>query len=574
MPPHCNASFVGVWAGPPTDLGAIERHSRTILNGIQRKLSTFLSCESTWFLFLLLWLCQSFQVPQRRMVTGNRGSQDYRKGWKLPRRAGKKKRESFMLVNMKQMSTLKNYRKGLHYLWRHAPIRRNMQRFGIKRVGEWDENNQMAGKLPATASEVASLTDKQVDTLMFQAYETAPTKVQFKKVRAFFSWCYQLQTGQLNQNFPCVAAKRKLHAPIGFSPPLGTGGMATSWLNPTQMRDLICNDWTFDPQWPMPRFSAARLLSYDYEMNAARPECLKRTKKSRTHCINVENRYMWTQMEGGRAKRELRLETMPWKMFRVCTCPGPVHRGLPDDYESQYDLFDDAGFPRQAPTWCSGCPITCWQTIQHFMTRSMQPDSLRVYPRWSLKTNKFSREDIGRDKIHKEIHDFAVYLNACPPGTILSNNGGRKANGQLCDAMRIPFKHSLNWHGDKPIHWRRHYQPGLPQVPTNFRQRKQSTDPLYCIRGHVGILKNWGRAQNMKGFKREPKPEPEPKSEDEGDEKEMGPPPPPPPAPSVVEFGVLKSDITVLKEEMTDMRKMKMQMDQMQGMVAAMYAKL
>ena len=473
---------------------------------------------------------------------------------------------------MKQRSTLKTYRQGLHYLWRHPAIRRNMQRYGLKPVGGWDPNNQMGGKLPATASEVAFLTDKMVDTLMFQAYETGPTKVQFKKVRALFSWCRQLQTGKLNTNFPCVAAKRKLHADVGFSPPKGTGGMATSWLNPTQMQTLICSEWRFDPDWPMPRFAVAKLLSYDYLMNAARPECIKRTKKSRIHCVDVKDRYMWTQMQGGRAKRELRLGTMPWKMFRVCTCEGTVHRGLPNNYRSQHALFDDAGFPRQAPSWCTGCPLTCWEVIQHFMCRSMQPDSLRVYPRWSLASNKFGREEIGRDKIHREIYEIAVYTGACPPGTILSNNGGRKANGQLCDEMGIPYKHSLNWHGDKPIHWRRHYQHYLPQVPSSFKRRKQSQDPLYAIRGHVGILKNWGRAQGMKGFKREPKPEPEPKSEDEEEEEEKGPPPPPP-APSV-EVSILKNEVTVLKQEMSDVRQMQQQMNRMQGMVEQIFAKV
>ena len=470
------------------------------------------------------------------MVVGKRGNRDPRKGWKLAKRAGQKRRQCYALVNLKAIGTLKNYRKGLHFMWKDEKTRRKMKRIGLKDVGGYDAKNQLAGGLPATAAEIQFLTNSQVQTLMWAAYEQEPTPAQLKKVRAFFSFCYQLQTGEVNGNFECVEKKRKLLAPCGLAPKKGTGGKATTWLDPPGMKIVTTEPWHYHPDWPLPRFSANRLIAYDYYLNAGRTVCLERTKESRTHKVNYEQRYMWTQMKGGRAKREKRLEVMKWRMYRVCSCKGGKHRGLPRDYAEQRALFDDKGFPKEQPNWNTGCPLSCHETIQHFMTRraNLIPD--RVYPKWYSTTHRFG-ESYGRKLIPKEMAEFLIYIGANPDKIKFSKNAGRKANGALCDEFRIPFTHTLNWHGDRPRHWRKHYQRNLPQIPDNFQRRHQSKNPLTAIKGHVGILQRWGFCEGMTGFRAVPKEEPE-------EEKEMKVEPPSP------EIDAMKTEINVLKQEL------------------------
>ena len=483
------------------------------------------------------------------MVVGRRGRRDKRNGWKVPKGAGKRRREAYTLVKFKAASTIKNYRKGLHFMWKKRKVRKQLQRYGLKPVGGWDKSNQLGGDLFATPNEIDFLTNDMVDRLMFMTYEERPTKPQFKKVRSLFSFAWQLKTGEVNANFPCVEKKRKLHAPVGFSPKMENGGEATEWLNPQQVQALLSKEWRPSHEWPLPRYSVLMMLSTDFLMNACRPVGLNKIKKSRKHYIDFENRYVWTEMLDGRAKLEKRLENRPWKAFRVCTCPGKEHNGLPISFRDQLRVLDKHGFPRHgAPKWCTACPLSCFQTIQHYMARNSSGDPRRIYPRWSTVTHKFG-ECIGRKKIHIELQEFFSYQGVNPHRVQYSKNGGRKSNGRLCDALNIPYKNSLDWHGDKPGSWRK-YQPELDEVPESFTRRTQSQNPLTAIRGQVGIWQKWGRCEGMKGIVKVKKEEPE--------EEKMSPAPAPTPEPVVksedVEIQFLKAEIGGLKSQIGELR--------------------
>jgi hypothetical protein len=466
---------------------------------------------------------------------------------------------------MKTIAALSNYRKGLCYMHRQPDVHKALLRYKIPAVWGWQADNQLKGTLPAWYGEVEHLTNKRVESLMWKTYETKPTPSQLKKVRAFFSWCYQLQTGKMNENFPCVGAKRKLLAPCGLSEKKGCGGKAIDFLTPEEVRNAVLAQWEFAHEWPLPRFSAMKLLLNDYCMNGGRPECLDRTKRSRVHGVNVKDRYMWTQMLGGRAKREKRLETMDWKMYRVCTCDGDKHNGLPASYEEQRVLFDRNGMPKAPPTWDTSCPISCWETVQHFMTRCAQYECLRIYPKWYIGTARFGKEDIGRDTMNQELHEFLVYLNVIPPTTTISNNSGRKSNGAMCDEYEIPYNCSRHWHGDLPKHWRRHYQPEMPSLRTNYEIiREQSANPLVAIKGQVAILQLWGRGKGMRGLKKKQRVKIEPKQEEEKSQ----------PTPAVVDLTGIQNEVQLLKEEIIPLKAKLQKLDAMEEMLAAVYAKL
>ena len=187
------------------------------------------------------------------------------------------------------------------------------------------------------------------------------------------------------------------------------------------------------------------------------------------------------------------------------------------------------------------------------MARNSTGDPRRIYPRWSTVTNTYG-ECIGRKKIHPELQAFFAYQGVNPHRVQYSKNGGRKSNGRLCDASNIPYKNTLDWHGDKPRWWRK-YQPELPEVPEAFTRRTQSQNPLIAIRGLVGVWQKWGRCEGMTGVEKVKKEEPE--------EEKMGPPPSPPPPPQPV----VKQETVEIQFLKTEMQELKGQMGVMQGLM-------
>ena len=117
------------------------------------------------------------------MVNGKRGSKDKRLGYKLPRRAGKRRRQNFTTINMKTIAAMSNYRKGLAYMYRQPEVRKALHRYKIPPVGAWQQDNHNKGALPGWYGEVEHLTNKRVETLMWKTYESKPTKSQLKKDR-------------------------------------------------------------------------------------------------------------------------------------------------------------------------------------------------------------------------------------------------------------------------------------------------------------------------------------------------------------------------------------------------------
>ena len=112
------------------------------------------------------------------------------------------------------------------------------------------------------------------------------------------------------------------------------------------------------------------------------------------------------------------------------------------------------------------------------------------------------KEDIGRKLMIGEAKAFIQVQGANPNNDEFDSNGGRKANGALCDHHDVPYENSMDWHGDKVNNWVV-YQPNVTRRP-GFKRRDQHPDPRMCIVGHRKILKDWGRG------KPEPTPPPPP----------------------------------------------------------------
>ena len=208
------------------------------------------------------------------------------------------------------------------------------------------------------------------------------------------------------------------------------------------------------------------------------------------HFLDTEGGYLWTQLLDGRAKTEGRVGIRPWKFFRACTCRGGRHNGPGTPHEGR-DLFRKDGNPRGDVTWNTDCPLSAFET-ENIMNLRGRTEYNRPYARWSTVTNRLG-EQLCRDSVHPEINEFLIFQDANPENIVFHKNSGRKSNGRLCDAYKVPYPESMDWHADTAKSWK-NYQPGV-KLPYGFKRREQSRDPQVCIRGHLRILRNWGRGK-------------------------------------------------------------------------------
>lgn len=287
---------------------------------------------------------------------------------------------------------------------------------------------------------------------------------------------------------------------------------------------------------------------------------MNRVKYSTNHFLDKKNGFVWTQMEGGKSKSQVRHGVQPWKKYRTCSCPGGKHRGLPsDDYVLQYDMFTNDGYPKAEPLeYCTECPVTCWEIVMHFHARSGNygEKGQRPYAKWSVSTNRFTKEDYGRDTLHDNIQEWLEFQGANPNGTVWHNNGGRKASGQLCDVHGVPYEHSMDVHSNRAQNWK-YYQPNCVLTP-GFKRRHQHSDDLECCKGPDMIYASWNRGR-LAGKIPPPVPTPErmPKrvkrevKEEEPKEEEKTETPP-----ETIDLTTIQTDLSDLKSTVNQLNSM------------------
>jgi len=502
------------------------------------------------FLAFLLWL---HSRGQGRMVRGNRGHKDPRLKAKLPRRAGLLSEKVFELGKDKSLLTLLKYRTGYNAAWKRPKTRRYMKERGFKAPGEWDPNNLQAGRIFGSNKEVRFITESMAENILWKAFKKdKATLANCRDISRMLSFARQLQTGVPGDQFASVKATWKnMRNPAKFLKPRKSH-KATESLESEEVKTVLYDtEWTLETPVPYPLWCVWYLMTWDSLMNGLRSkEDFKRVKYSQDHHFNAAEKWMFTEMLGGRCKTEKRLGPRPARVHRTCTCEGP-HRGLPEltpeeEKSGEDPLFNDLGEPKYAYTgdprgipWSTVCPLTCWEVICHWLKRSGWPAN-RPYPKWNVEKCRFGKEDHGRKLIFPCIKKFIEIQGGNPTNRPLCPNGGRKTLGKLLQDHEVPTEVGYQLHLDEQNNWRK-YQAGMMYI-RGFKPKGQSRNPRECIVAHLMIISDWhglvppqvnvppraqppkrhrGKAKvtSRKRQKKEEKPEPDTKPDTKVDSK-------------------------------------------------------
>ena len=254
------------------------------------------------------------------------------------------------------------------------------------------------------------------------------------------------------------------------------------------MKTSLTQEWT--PATPMPyvKWSLGYLETYDWCVNGCRPKVdLGKIKGSSVHVLVPGNGYMFTEMEGGRAKIEGVQGPRPWKIFRDCMCPGGVHNGPPENF---MDIIIDG----ETPNWCTTCPISAAQVI---FSRLDEEDP-RIYPALTkagtfVQFKGLEYKNMGPKTMFPFMKEFIFIQGGNPDNVNYDSNMGRKALGKLCQAANVSYPESFEIHGDLFKNWRC-YQDSIVN-DKNFSRRTQSTDIDTCLRALRKITRWMGRGK-------------------------------------------------------------------------------
>ena len=334
-----------------------------------------------------------------------------------------------------------------------------MARKGIPKPGEFDPNNVHGGKLWGSRKE-CRLTDLMAGNIFERVYESGKVGVdQLKQVRHSLSYAYYLTTGIQGENYPEVYAQWKtfdLTKLPGVRRPVKPVRIPI----PVNLKLAFTTPWSSAHPQSLTTFTTGVLCTYDTHIFGLRPNVdTKKVKDSRSHFINANEGYGWTEMVGGRSKLHgPKRGTRPWRVIRICLCKGD-HISVPDHFN-----MDLQGNPIDDPSWNTVCPLAAMELMRYVQEADFKP-----YAKW-FSTSGHYGQNVG---------DVATYANtwlSCQgiPGPF-DRNSGRKSLARWLEHLHVPYAEHLHIHGDLQVVWRGHYQTKL--LKSGCKTREQSLDP-------------------------------------------------------------------------------------------------
>ena len=349
-------------------------------------------------------------------------------------------------------------RTGFNTMWKCAgPY---MTRKHIKRKGEFRKDNQHGGKLWASRRE-CQMTDRIAGEIFEKCYESKKVGVaQLKQIRHSLSYSYYLKTGVVEDNWPEVKAQWASFD-LTSLPQTKRPLKPTRIPTPENLRQAFTTPWTREHPLCLADFVVRIELLWHYHVFGLRPNVdIVKVKRSRTHFINTNERYGWTEMVGGRSKlHKQKRGTREWRVYTVCLCPGGKHKCVPDNF-----FFNQQGNPFEAPTWTTTCPLAAMEILR----KQQQTEEWAPYPQWYAKKGGYGR-NIG--DVPKAANEF---LNIQGILEEFDRNSGRKSLARWLDKLTISYNDSLHIHGDLEEVWRGKYQDKLHK--SSYRCREQSKE--------------------------------------------------------------------------------------------------
>ena len=367
-------------------------------------------------------------------------------------------------------------------MWKHAGA--YMKRKGLKRPGEFRKDNQHGGKLYASRKE-CQMTDKIAGEIVERVYESKKVTIrQLMQVRHSLSYSYYLKTGTGGDNWPEVKSQWRSFK-LASLPKTTRSLKPTRIPTPHNIKAAFTKPWTPDCGMSLAEWTVGLLSSWDFHVFGMRPNVdLDKLKKSTNHDVNPNEFYGRTEMINGRSKLHLQHRgTREWWCYRVCTCEGLTHKS-PTKRQMR---VNKEGYPLKAPTWCTECPINAMIFVKHHQ----RTQEWRVYPKWTAK-GVYGKQNYG--DVQGLANDWLRVQGqeADEEGRGFDKNCGRKALARWLEHLQIPYRESVNIHGDLEDVWRHAYQGHLNK--SNYRVREQARDPDVASTS-LRLLAKWLREE-------------------------------------------------------------------------------
>ena len=395
---------------------------------------------------------------------------------------------------LRKISSWSKYKNGYNSAWKVPAARVRLLSHGFKAPGTYPFN-QAAGEMFSMPSHIpVSFTGDEAGWVMRHCANSGIlTKSNLEAVRAMLSFAYQLQTGKINvknteMNYPEVYAQWRSQDQARYAKQKRCYTAKVS-PEPKDLRTAFTTEWSPDCGIPFVQWCVFEGLSWDMMVCGCRSGNdggLRRVKQTEREVFVPSQGYMGFEMLGGRPKLPRQQEDRQWMVYRVCLCPGGVHKPVPEDWH----MKSDQGYNPYQVGWCTSCPINCRQVVRSLLS----DDDRRPYPKWNEVGMELGEWNVGRRKMLPAVQAWFDAQGANPDGLKYDGNSGRKSLAKWSQELGVPYEQSVQLHGDLLSIWQKYYQPGVRQ--SDWKDRFQSEDvdvalaPLrvfaqYCGRGRT-----------------------------------------------------------------------------------------
>ena len=346
---------------------------------------------------------------------------------------------------------MKQLRYAFKLMWREAP--RHMRKYKIKAVDQFDKRNSHGGVCWGWPNE-CKLTNVQARSIFYACYKRRQLTIhQLIVVRKGMAYAWELAGGLPGGNYPGVKEVWKIVRESNLADGLNSV-KPVRVPTPEELKTAFTKEWVHPDDRPL-RFQKADQLetsmtlvqhcsglvqAYDWAIFGLRSvEDVKRVKRSLSHQCDWDRGWQCTDFVGGRAKLcGTKKGNRPWKIWRVCFCPGGRHIRPPADFWLQ---VGPSGNPDVEVKWCTVCPLACVEFLWQFQ------EAPRSYAKWLPASGRFGAKNVAN--VTGSAIDWLVNQGACPKESRYSTNAGRKSLAAWTGLLKIDYRESFQIHGDQ-----------------------------------------------------------------------------------------------------------------------------
>ena len=404
--------------------------------------------------------------PKKRVKRKKKpGPPSFQSGKVLFRRAGYDAKVQFIIDKNKGKKAHQLYRDGYRYMWRTCP--KVMENLEFPKPGTFSKSNGHNGEIWGWKKECSMTNKKAGRVLVACVLAKTLTLPQLKVVRKSLAYTYQLMGNEVTDkknNWSSVYHVWRGVSEKNCVPKRSTKPKVVP--NPEDLKRAFTTSWSPDSQMPFLKSVIARRAAFDIFVSGCRPnEDTKRLKNSRTHCIDVEEGWCWTDYKGGRAKlRGAKKNTRPWKQWAVCWCKGGKHKS--PTLRERYNIGEDGNPLNGRPGFDDRCIIAGFEFTNLFIE---DPEKFRRYPNLNRKGGNVAARNVG-----EPVTWALEWLQLNGANKPFGTNSGRKALAHWLSLLNVVYEEGFEIHADAYGTWESSYQQGCIRHSPDFKRRTQT----------------------------------------------------------------------------------------------------